>query len=192
MIARSIRYASIATFGALVLGTLAAPAATAQQQGQPAYLGLVSINPLGIPFNIFSGELEGAIAQGFTLAGNVSYTDLGSTDPRFASAEMKGRYYPQEVALSAFSVGLGIGILKYSKGFDEFDALGNRTGTRRVAHTTPTISIGTDYNWLLGAERRFLVGGGVGAKRMLNRGDNDELKVPRAYPTARFTIGLAF
>lgn len=191
MIPRSIRLAA-ATFGALMIGTLAAPVAGAQQ-GEPAYMGIVSINPLGIPFNVFSAELEGAIAQGFTLAGNGSYTDFGSGEPRFTSFELKGRYYPQEVALNGFSIGLGLGVLKYSERlFTEPTVPGGAATQERIAHTTPTISIGADYNWLLGAQRRFLVGGGVGAKRVLNRGDDERLSVPRAYPMARFMVGIAF
>jgi hypothetical protein len=186
---RTIRLA-VAALGALVLGTLAAPAAGAQQ-GQPAYLGLASLNPLGIPFNIFSAEIEGAVAQGFSIAGNGSYTDIGRSEPRWTSFEVKGRYYPQEVALSGFSIGLGLGVLKYSDEIYGYD--GRPAGEAvRVAHTSPTISIYSDYNWLLGAERRFLVGAGVGAKRVLNQGDIPDLDVPRAYPMARFTIGIAF
>lgn len=189
MTPRTTRLA-IATLAALALGTVAAPTARAQQ-GQPAYMGLASINPLGIPFNVFSAEIEGAIAQGFSIAGNGSYTDIGKNEPRWTSFEVKGRYYPQEVALSGFSVGLGLGVLKFS---DMVYGYEGRPADQpvRVAHTTPTISIGADYNWLLGAERRFLVGGGVGAKRVLNRGDVANLDVPRAYPTARFTVGIAF
>jgi hypothetical protein len=48
-----------------------------------------------------------------------------------------------------------------------------------------------DYNWLLGRSNRFLVGTGIGAKRIL--GDRDEFdNAPRVYGTARFLIGVAF
>jgi hypothetical protein len=51
----------------------------------------------------------------------------------------------------------------------------------------------TDYNWMLGTERRFIVGTGLGAKRILaSREARDRVDISRAYVTARFIVGLAF
>ena len=190
MNARTIRRSFLVA--PLALAALLAPGTTtAQSTAVPSYVGVIGFNPLGIPFNIFSVEAEGAVHQAFTAVGSVSYTDFGSDAPRWASFELRGRYYPAEVALRGFSMGLGIGVVQFS------DRSNNYTGDpnvrpERLSHTSPTISVGADHNWLLGSQRRFLVGGGVGAKRMLTTGDDPNLDVPRAYPTVRFLIGLAF
>lgn len=193
MIDRFVPIATRLALHALALTTFVAAAAGAQQSAPAAYRGVVGFNPLGIPFNVFSAEVEGAVAQGFTIAGVGSYTDFGGDDDRYTSFELKGRYYPQEIALSGFSLGVGMGILNFSGVFYRPSTSPTGPPERvRHSHTSPTVSIAADYNWLLGSQRRFLVGGGIGAKRVLSRGDNQELDVPRAYPTARFIVGLAF
>ena len=158
---------------------------------------MVGLNPLGIPFEIFSAEAEGVILPGITIGGAVSHTAIsndegnGEGDPRFTSGDVKVRYYPGEVALNGFSVGLGVGVTSYSE-------LRN-TGTpptqllERQTLTAPTISVEGDYNFLLGARQRFIVGTGIGAKRLLASGeDRRRVGAPRAYAYVRFVLGLAF
>jgi hypothetical protein len=144
------------------------------------YLGL---NPLGIPFDIFSFELESGIAQGMTLGAVASRTDLG--DDRFSSADLKFRYYPSEVVLSGFSVGASVGVLRYT----------TKTGIlgARESLDAPTFGVLVDYNWMLGARHRFIVGTGVGAKRLLvSSAERERVGLERAQLTARFTLGVAF
>jgi hypothetical protein len=161
------------------------------------FRAMVGLNPLGIPFEIFAAEAEGVILPGITLGGSVSHTAIssdegnGEGDPRFTSGDVKVRYYPGEVALNGFSVGLGLGVTSYSE-------LRN-TGTpptqllERQTLTAPTISVEGDYNFLLGARQRFIVGTGIGAKRLLASGeDRERVGAPRAYAYARFVLGLAF
>jgi hypothetical protein len=188
---------------ALAVASLAAsffaPAAAAQDPGAPIYQtpfrAIVGLNPLGIPFDIGAFEVEGVILPGITLGAAASYSALGDDDgdgegdPRFASGDVKVRYYPGEVALRGFSVGLALGLTRYSE---------NRfTGTpgllQREAMTAPTISVLADYNFLLGARQRFVVGTGIGAKRLLaSEEDRDRTGAPRAYPFVRFVLGIAF
>ncbi len=115
-------------------------------------------------------------------------------DDRYLTFEFKARYYPGEVVLRGFSVGLSAGSLRYSTLVDN-SAIGPRFGSRtRQQLTAPTIGVLTDYNWLLGTSHRFLVGTGLGAKRILASRD-DRARVgdlDRAYLTARFIVGLAF
>jgi len=144
------------------------------------YLGL---NPLGIPFDIFSVELESGIAQGMTLGAVASRTDLG--DDRFSSADLKFRYYPSEIVLSGFSIGASVGALRYT----------TKTGILGGEESldAPTVGVLVDYNWMLGARHRFIVGTGVGAKRILaSSEDRDRVGLDRAQLTARFTLGVAF
>ena len=63
----------------------------------------------------------------------------------------------------------------------------------RESLDTPTFGVILDYNWMLGAQRRFVVGTGVGAKRILaSSEDRERVGLDRAQFTGRFTIGIAF
>jgi hypothetical protein len=176
---------------------LLVPASAAQDPAPPLYpapyRAFIGINPLGIPFDIGSGEVEGVVLPGVTVAGALSYSAIGDDDgdgeghPRFFSGDVKVRYYPSEVALRGFGVGLGVGFTRYS----EVRVIG--TELRRESLTAPTISVLADYNFLLGARQRFVVGTGIGAKRLLaSEEDRDRTGAPRAYPFLRFVLGIAF
>lgn len=141
------------------------------------------INPLGIPFEVVSIEFESALHDAFTLAGNFSY--FSPDDYTRSSLELKGRLYPNEQAPYGFSVGLGLGAVN-TRETVVVDGL-----EQRADKTYPAIGVYVDYNWLLGRSNRFLVGTGLGAKRIL--GDEDEFdEAPFVYGTARFLIGVAF
>lgn len=185
--------AALAGLAALVA---TAPAAAGAQASIPAYRSLVGFNPLGIPFDVVSIEAETLLQQGITIGGAASYVAWDDDDcegcsggERFTSADLKVRYYPGEVVLRGLSVGLSLGVTKYSERVPDV----NFQTSSRETLTSPTIGVLVDYNFLLGAQRRFLVGTGIGAKRLLNR-DTDiaNFDPPRAYPFARFAIGLAF
>jgi hypothetical protein len=146
------------------------------------YRTYISINPLGIPFDLFSAEVESGIAQGMTLGASASHIDLG--DRRYSSADFKFRYYPSEVVLRGISVGANVGMLRYSD---------IREADVRESVDTPTIGVILDYNWMLGAQRRFVVGTGVGAKRILaSSEERKRVGLDRATFTVRFTLGIAF
>jgi hypothetical protein len=177
------------------------PAASAQEPGAPIfpipYRAIVALNPLGIPFEVGSVEVEGVVAPGISLGGAASYSALGDDegegegDPRFTSGDVKVRYYPGEVALRGFSVGLGLGVTRYSEVRNV--GTGPTPVPQREAVTAPTISVLADYNFLLGARQRFVVGTGIGAKRLLaSEEDRERADAPRAYAFVRFVLGIAF
>ena len=142
-----------------------------------------AINPLGIPFEIVSIEVEQAIQGAFSIGGNFSY--FSPDKYTRSSFELKGRLYPNEEAPRAFSVGLGIGGVNTR---EHVIVDGARTLRDK---TSPSIGVYVDYNWLLGRSQRFYVGTGLGAKRIL--GDSDDFdEAPFVYGTARFLIGVAF
>jgi hypothetical protein len=150
----------------------------------------IGFNPLGIPFDIFTAEVESGVAQGITLGGVASHLDVDND--RFTSFDFKFRYYPGEVVLRGFSLGASIGYLGYSEKNTVFSPGGGPVDTRESI-STPTIGIIADYNWLLGSQHRFLVGTGLGAKRVLaSSEDRSRVGLDRAYVTGRFTVGLAF
>ena len=158
------------------------------------YRGVVGLNPLGIPFDIFSIEGEGAIAPGVTVGGAASYFGPGDDNDHFTSGDVKFRYYPGETALDGFSVGLGVGVTRRSARVfsDPCDPVLGCVEERREA-TGPTVSVIADYYFLLGPRRRFFVGTGVGAKRwIVDRDTRDEVDAERAWVYARFLVGLAF
>jgi hypothetical protein len=172
--------------GFLTLGAILAPVAaqgtnTAARVPIP-YTSYLGINPLGIPFNIFSVEMETGVAQGMTIGGSLSHTELD--DRRYSSGDFKFRYYPSEIVLKGFSIGASAGLLRYS------DIV---NGTDRQTISSPTVGLLLDYNWMLGATHRFIVGTGVAAKRIL-AGSDDRKKVDldAQQLSARFTIGIAF
>jgi hypothetical protein len=184
---------------ALLTATALAPTMGAQDPRAPIYpipfRAIVGINPLGIPFDIGALEVEGVVLPGISLGVAASYSALsddegnGEGDPRFASGDVKVRYYPGEIALRGFSVGLGLGVTRYS----ENRSVGTPAVLQREAITTPTISVLADYNFLLGARQRFVVGTGIGAKRLLAaEEDRRRADAPRAYAFLRFVLGIAF
>ena len=173
------------TVGLLVLVFSSAPMTAQSQAGRVRipYTSYVGLNPLIVPFDLGAGEFEVGVAQGTTLGGSVSYLDYG--DDRFTSADLKVRYYPGEVVLRGFSVGFTAGYLRYSVARVE--------SVDRAVLDGPAIGIVTDYNWLLGGAQRFLVGTGLGAKRVLaSKAERDEVQLRRSYVTVRFIVGLAF
>jgi hypothetical protein len=142
----------------------------------------VAFDPSVIVFDIFSLEVENAVAPGVTAGGVGSYTVVN--DDRYTTADFNLRYYPGEVVLRGVSFGLSGGVLRYS-------ALDS--ARERASIIAPTIGILADYNWLIGPSKRFVVGTGVGAKRVLaSADDRRRVDLPRAYLTARFVVGYAF
>lgn len=153
------------------------------------YRSYIGINPLGIPFDIFSIEVESGIAQGMTIGVSAAHTEIDNA--RYSSADFKFRYYPSEVVLKGFSIGASAGLLRYSDIRSELVDV-TVTETRQTIDT-PTLGLLLDYNWMLGASRRFIIGTGIAAKRILaGSADRDKVGLDRAQLSARFTVGVAF
>lgn len=196
-----IRRTMAGAFAAVLASVAVAPVVEAQAVPTGAtpityYRGVVGLNPLGIPFDIFSVEAEGAVAPGVTIGGAASYFGPGDDDDRFTSGDFKVRYYPGETALDGFSVGLGLGVTRRSGSDFTEPCLQQPDGScdfPRKNASGPTLSILTDYNFLLGPRRRFFVGTGVGAKRWLVSQDvRESVDAERAWVFARFLLGMAF
>ena len=148
------------------------------------YRTYVAINPMLVPFDIGSVEMESGVAQGITVGGALSYADLNGD--RYVSGDVKARYYPSEIVLRGFSLGLSAGYLRYEPE-KASDAL------RRERLSAPTLGVVTDYNWMLGGTRRFVVGVGAAAKRVLAASsERERVGIGQAYVTTRFVVGLAF
>ncbi len=167
-------FALAASFLALRTGVAHAQAAPKKEMGS-----LISINPLGLPFQYVSAESESRLTKMVTLGSSLSW--LSVDDGTYFSLEAKLRIYPNEEAPKGFSIGVGAGATHLN--INNFD--GDHSVTR------PAVSALADYNWLLGKSKRFLVGAGVGAKRIFI-GDVDCGALRCAYPTGRFQVGVLF
>lgn len=163
-----------------------APVLVAQATSEPTVRvgrNVLSINPLGIPFEYVAAEYEGAVAGPYTLGANFSYFSPG--DESYTSFEVKGRLYPNERGPNGFAVGLGLGVSRVSDVRSCFDC-------GSISATRPTVHVFADYNWLLGRSERFFVGTGVGAKRVFGINGDDYSDILEVYPTVRFQIGARF
>lgn len=150
------------------------------------YTTYVAINPLGIPFDIAAAEIESGVANGITVGGVASYTALG--DDRYTTVDLKVRYYPSEVVLDGLSFGVSLGRTHFTTPIDT----GFGASVRRAKDYT-TLGLIGDYNWLLGARKRFIVGTGIGLKRvLLNSDERKSFGIDQPVFTARFVLGLAF
>lgn len=169
---------------ALLFVSLRASAqAPAQSQRVPipsrTYIGF---NPIGLPADVATFELETGVVQGITLGGVASYIDA-TDDRRFTTFDVKARYYPGEVILRDFSIGASIGWTRFS----------NKPDSVRQSLTAPTVGLIADYNWLFGHGQHFLVGTGAGVKRVLaSHEDRSRVDIDKAIFTVRFILGYAF
>ena len=150
----------------------------------------IGFNPLGLPANVFTLEVENAVSSGISVGAVGSYIDFD--DSRYTTADFKVRYYPSEVVLRGFAVGASAGVTRYSHVVTESDPV---QGSARVRESlsAPTAGILLDYNWLLGRSERFLVGTGIGAKRILaSESERQRAHVDYATITTRLILGFAF
>ena len=180
---RSLRTLALAA-GIAVPAILSAQAPAAKRT-------VLSIQPLAAMYTVFAGELEHALTPSTTFGIGASYwgheQDGESLD--YLSGDLKLRYYPQGKALQGFSFGLQAGYTSVK----ETIASGVITTTNEeLTHSAPTAGVALDYGWLLGANQKFYIGLGVGAKRIFADNADDASNFLNTYPTARLSIGMAF
>lgn len=141
----------------------------------------IGFNPVGLPADVATFEVENAVAQGITVGGVGSYIDVDHQ--RFTTFDFKVRYYPGEVVLRDWAIGATVGYSRFS----------NLVNGTRQSLDAPTLGIILDRNWLYGRGQHFLIGTGVGAKRIIApTADRDRADVERAIVTGRLTVGYAF
>jgi hypothetical protein len=162
----------------------------------PQWRSFLGANPLGIPFDIVSVEAETAVSAGATIGLVGSYNDIDNT--RYSTVDLRLKYYPSEVAMQGFAAGLSVGYTRFNGELTTQPpcpscGLGSPPPAARGQLNAGTLGVLVDYNWTLGPSQRFVVGTGVGAKRILASAEKREaIGLDRAYLTARFVIGLLF
>jgi hypothetical protein len=177
----------VCTVGALVC--LVQPVAA--QSVQPSKgRNLLSVNPLGIPFLLLTGEYERAASDRFSIgvAGNY-YGGWSSSNDDWLSTDLKLRFYPNEEVLRGFSIGLAGGLMRRS-GVRTVSCSSTGCIDESISDFYPAVAVIADYNAYLGRRRDFLVGLGFGAKRALGN-DNDFFDIT-VIPSVRFQLGLRF
>lgn len=183
----------------LVLALAAPLAAQNSPQMSPAaafpqWRSFVGANPLGIPFDIVAVELETTVAPAATVGVSGSYNDIDNTV--YKTIDGKFKYYPAEVAMRGFSVGMTFGWTKFRGAPDEcvYDPVTFNCPEPPIGNLSAgTLGVLVDYNWTQGPSQRFVIGAGIGAKRVLASADErDKVGLERAYVTGRFVIGLLF
>jgi hypothetical protein len=186
-ISRALLTAAACAAAGLAARPLAAQVASgAPPVAQLPYLQTLSINPLAIPLGIFSVEYEVALpTPGFTVAVGGTYT---SNDDLFERRDrwIEGRlmYYPNEVQLKGLSLGLSLGVRRAARE-------NNDPPEMRPSDSAPTFGVMAAYNYLIGRQQRLVLGGGIGATRVLkSAGGNSPLS--QVYPDGRLLVGLAF
>jgi hypothetical protein len=184
---RSLLILSVLSIGATSLAAQGVNPPISPAAATPQWRSFLSANPLGIPFDIVSVEAETAISGGGTIGAVGSYNDIDHT--RYQTFDAQFKYYPGEVAMQGFAVGMSTGYTKFNVSVPP-----NGTGTEPHGQLNAgTLGVLVDYNWNQGPAQRFVIGTGVGAKRILASSVRREaLGLDRAYLTGRFVIGLLF
>lgn len=195
---RSLRHLLAAL--AAGLAPALASAQLAPRPARPAVLGTVSINPLGIPFGVAAAEAERTVGTGGVALGVGAFTTIGGDlfddEYRYTSAQLKLKYYPAERGLRGFAVGVTAGVahardVRQVYAYDP--GSGSFTGVQPVRRsaTAPTLGAVLDYNFLIGRRQRFLVGLGVGARRVL-AGERSREPLGHTIPDGRLQIGFGY
>lgn len=196
MIRRSFSAPRLALGVAVAL--LAPPAgAQAPRAGGPL---VVHLQPVQLLATVLSGDVEVRVTPGATVGvattiqfGELEWQDDGFDDPRrWATAELKWRWYLSGEAFRGFSLGASAGVLRLRDYANEvvFDNTGQPVPQPIVAEVSPTFGLETGWNSLIGRGRRTSVQLGLGLKRIANL---DEVRdPPRLRPNARVAIGYRF
>ena len=173
--------AALLMIGARHVCAQAAPPGVQRTNIPIPYRTYLAASPLFVPFDIGSLELESAAASGVTTGTALSYADIDHR--RVTSLDAKLRFYPGEVVLRGFSVGLSAGWARFRRTVSD------------TASTVdaPAVGILADNNWLVGPNRRFVVGVGAALKRLIaSPEERKRVDLDRVYVTGRFVVGYAF
>jgi hypothetical protein len=186
----TLRSLSIAT---AILASAVSSTAGAQAQRPPLtieqpYYQTIAFNPILLPWGIFSADYERALSPAITLGVGGTYAAVRDED-KIGWMDVKALYYPNETALEGFGVGLTAGFVSAHSREDADFFLGQPEYRRQDSGAT--LGVVADYNWLVGKRERFLIGLGIGAKRVLKDVQGGSA-LNQVYPSGRFSIGLAF
>ena len=161
---------------------LAPGLASAQEPSGKA--AVISIQPISAMLTVYSGEVELAMSRSATIGVGATYwgPEFIDGDFSYTSGDVKIRYYPEGRAFQGFSFGGSVG----------YTHLGATDNTTSGSAGGPSIGVMLDYNWLLGAQKAFYVGLGLGGKTLFISDKDVADQATLHYPTARLSVGWAF
>ena len=147
---------------------------------------VISIQPISAMLTVYAGEAELAMSRSATIGVGATYwsPDVIDGDFNYLSGDLKVRYYPEGRAFQGFSFGGSVGVTHLSATDNSSSGTGSATG--------PSIGVMLDYNWLLGAEKAFYIGLGLGAKTLFISDKSVADQATLHYPTMRLSVGWAF
>ena len=171
-----------ARMSVVALVCLAPGLASAQEPTGKA--AVISIQPINAMLTVYAGEAELAMSRSATIGFGATYwsPDVIDGDFNYASADVKIRYYPEGRPFQGFSFGGSVG----------YTHLGATDNTTSGSAGGPSIGVMLDYNWLLGAQKAFYVGLGLGAKTLFISDKQVADEATLHYPTMRLSVGWAF
>lgn len=145
---------------------------------------VISIQPISAMLTVYAGEVELAMSRSATIGVGATYwsPDVIDGDFNYASGDVKIRYYPEGRAFQGFSFGGSVG----------YTHLGATDNTTSGSAGGPSIGVMLDYNWLLGAQKSFYVGLGLGGKTLFISDKDVADQATLHYPTMRLSVGWAF
>ena len=178
---------------AVALATLAPTLSAQLNPPLAAPLGFppnrASINLLGIPFGMVSGEYERFATEEISFGAAAAIDDVSQS-----TLEAKARYYPGARGARGFAVGVSAGMVRVRP--DNEWCVGWCDDENGPLATGFTLGAVLDYSWLLGRRERFYVGTGIGAKRVFGIDDAPESEFVREYPKVlpsfRLQTGFVF
>jgi hypothetical protein len=170
----------------LTLVAGAATSAAAQATAVAPRTQVVSVQPISAVLAVFAAEYERAISPAVTFG--VGTAVWLPDEFQYTSAELKARYYPQERALTGFSVGASVGFTRIKQSYDDIDD----PELDDLTVSGPSAGALLEYGWLLGRERRFYLGLGLGAKAVFVDSESFIGDFTARYPTSRISVGYAF
>jgi hypothetical protein len=154
---------------------------------------VISIQPLSLMFTVIAAEYERKGGAAWTWGLGVTHWDVDDEDTgggtlTYQSGDVKFRYYPQGTALQGFSFGGSVGFTQVK------EENANTTPPTDDSQSGATAGVLLEYQWLMGAKKKFGIALGLGAKMLMI--DEDEFSttsdVVARYPTARVSVGWAF
>ncbi len=169
-----------------------------QIQMAPHVTNALTLQPVSVILGLYSAEYEHVTSPSTTVGVGGSYFNGfpgdNSNTFKYLSSEAKVRYYPGARPFQGFSFGGTLGFVRVSDTSTRYDINGLPTGSTSESQSGVKAGFELDYGWLLGAQQKFVVALGAGAKRLFIKdfSSNGGNNVTAAYPTLRISVGFAF
>lgn len=179
----------VALLAALIAFPIAAHSQVSVQSERSGRRNVLSIQPLNVVLKAvdvtaYAGEYERAIGKRVSLGIGGTYWDgsRGDDSVKYTSADLKVRYYVFTDALSGLSIGGSFGFVKA-------ETVTNTLGQETFGG--PAFGALAEYQLVVNSFA-VAIGGGVKNVQVSDKEISKKYHISAPYPTARFSVGLAF